>query len=57
MAIGGILACPQDVQGSTSPQYQIYTKTPGFTLTNCTEIIGLLAEVSPSSDYSAWEYE
>ncbi|PSS18556.1 hypothetical protein M430DRAFT_42224 [Amorphotheca resinae ATCC 22711] len=53
---GGILACPKILQGSTDPKYQIYARTPGFKLTNCTVVLGLLPHLQSNNAFGAWEY-
>ncbi len=53
----GILACP-DIPSDISKNatYQIYAKTAGFALTDCTELDGLLPTYTGNTDFGAWEY-
>lgn len=53
---GGILVCPVNLPGTTTASHQIYAKSPSFSWTNCTEVIGLLPLVTSSQDFGAFEY-
>lgn len=55
--VGGLFLCPTipDYLSGTGASYQLYAKTPDFTLTNCEPAVGLVQHMS-SATLGCWQY-
>ncbi|ORY61528.1 uncharacterized protein BCR38DRAFT_411394 [Pseudomassariella vexata] len=55
--IGGLMLCPDisSFMTGTGASYQLYAKTPNFSLTNCVEAVGLVMHSNDAS-VGCWEY-
>lgn len=54
---GGVALCPDiaDFMAGTGASYQLYAKVPGFTLTDCVDVVGLAVHQS-GLELGAWQY-